>query len=116
MGIYSGGLIIGRIFASEIWGAYFREGLSWGELIIGILRYSNNIESHLLQTFVITLSFPHQEGLFAGWKKVRTIWLSATEMHILFAYQMHTYFAHHNLVDFTLCFVPAFGTACFCQP
>ena len=27
MGLYSGGLIIGRIFTSEIWGAYFREGL-----------------------------------------------------------------------------------------
>ena len=27
MGLYSGGLNIGRIFASEIWGAYFREGL-----------------------------------------------------------------------------------------
>ena len=27
MGLYSGGLIIGRIFASEIYGAYFREGL-----------------------------------------------------------------------------------------
>ena len=26
MGLYSGGRIIGRIFASEIWGAYFREG------------------------------------------------------------------------------------------
>ena len=53
MGLYSGGLIIGRIFASEIWGAYFREGLSFiylfiyfffwggggGGLIIGILRY-----------------------------------------------------------------------------
>ena len=30
MGLYSGGLIIGMIFASEIWGAYFREGLFWG--------------------------------------------------------------------------------------
>ena len=33
MGLYSGALIIGRIFASEIWGAYFREGLFfffWG--------------------------------------------------------------------------------------
>ena len=29
MGLYSGGLIIGRIFASEIWGAYFREDLFW---------------------------------------------------------------------------------------
>ena len=27
MGLYSGGLIIGRIFASAIYGAYFREGL-----------------------------------------------------------------------------------------
>ena len=27
MGLYSGGLIIGRIFASEIWGAYFSGGL-----------------------------------------------------------------------------------------
>ena len=30
MGLYSGGLIIGRIFASEIWGAYFREGFFLG--------------------------------------------------------------------------------------
>ena len=27
MGLYSGGLIIERIFASEVWGAYFQEGL-----------------------------------------------------------------------------------------
>ena len=27
MGLCLGGLIIGRIFESEIWGAYFREGL-----------------------------------------------------------------------------------------
>ena len=39
MGLYSGGPIIGRIFASEIWWAYFREGLFLGGLIIGILRY-----------------------------------------------------------------------------
>ena len=44
MGLYLGGLIIGRIFAFEIWGggAYFREGLFFfggGELIIGILWY-----------------------------------------------------------------------------
>ena len=38
MGLYSGGLTIGRIFASEIWGAYFREGLFLEGLIIGILR------------------------------------------------------------------------------
>ena len=36
--LYSGGLIIRRIFASEIWAAYFREGLFWGGLIVGILR------------------------------------------------------------------------------
>ena len=49
MGLYSGGHIIGRIFASEILGAYFREGLllslsfffffGGGGLIMGILRY-----------------------------------------------------------------------------
>ena len=36
MALYSGEPIIGRIFASEIWGACFREGLG---LIIGILQY-----------------------------------------------------------------------------
>ena len=30
MGLSSGGLVIGRIFASEIWGAYFQEGLCLG--------------------------------------------------------------------------------------
>ena len=48
MGLYSGGLIIGRIFASEIWGAYFQEGLFFifyffffwgGGFIIEILQY-----------------------------------------------------------------------------
>ena len=62
MSLYSGGLIIGRIFTSEISGAYFREDLSFiylfiylfillllffwgggraggGGLIIGIFRY-----------------------------------------------------------------------------
>ena len=45
MGLYLGGLIIQRIFASKIWGgggvgAYFREGLFLGWLIMEILRYS----------------------------------------------------------------------------
>ena len=40
MALYSGGLIIRRLFASEIWGAYFREGLFLVGLIIGILRYT----------------------------------------------------------------------------
>ena len=30
MGLYLGGLIIRSIFASQIWGAYFREGLFFG--------------------------------------------------------------------------------------
>ena len=30
MGLYLGGLITERIFASEIWGAYFREGFFFG--------------------------------------------------------------------------------------
>ena len=33
MGLYTGELIIGRIFASEIWGAYFRENLILGGLL-----------------------------------------------------------------------------------
>ena len=49
MGLYSGGLIIGRIFASEIWGAYFREGLFFGGLIIGILRYFMGINFILIK-------------------------------------------------------------------
>ena len=59
MDLYLGGLIIGKIFASEIWGAYFRNayfyfylfiyffwGGEGGGLIIGILRYAckNGIE------------------------------------------------------------------------
>ena len=53
MGLYSGGLIIGIIFASEFLGAYFREGLfiylfiffflgggGAGGAIIRILRYT----------------------------------------------------------------------------
>ena len=43
MGLYSVGLIVGRIFASEIWGAYCRESLFLGGLIIGILRYMFNV-------------------------------------------------------------------------
>ena len=43
MGLYSGGFIIGRIFASEIWGPYYQEGLFLGGLIIGILRYLKNV-------------------------------------------------------------------------
>ena len=56
MGLYSGGLIIRRIFASEIWGAYFREGLFFfcggggggggGGLTIRMLRYIPNVLSN----------------------------------------------------------------------
>ena len=41
MGLYSGGLIIGRIFASENWGAYFREGLFLGGRGAGGSYYRN---------------------------------------------------------------------------
>ena len=39
MGLYSGGLIIGRIFASEIWGAYFPEGLFFIYFFIYLFIY-----------------------------------------------------------------------------
>ena len=48
MSLCSEGLMKGRIFASEIWGAYFRDGLFFfvgrggGGLIIEILRYIND--------------------------------------------------------------------------
>ena len=72
MGLYSGGLIIERIFAFEIWGAYFREGLllllfflvggggrrgGGGGLNIGILRYNGFCLS--LQLFQGTVSCLH---------------------------------------------------------
>ena len=57
MGLYLGGLITRRIFASEVWGPYFGEGLLlliymyiffffWGGggLIIGILRCNDGFE------------------------------------------------------------------------
>ena len=50
--VYSGGLIIGRIFASEICGAYFREGLFLGGLIIGILWYLHN-NNKLLKNIIL---------------------------------------------------------------
>ena len=48
MGLYSGGLIIRKIFASEIWGAYFWEGLFLGELIIAILGYVKIVQPSFL--------------------------------------------------------------------
>ena len=56
MGLYSGGLIIARIFASEIWGAYFWEGLFLEGLIIGILGYmvkvKKKVNSAILMAFL----------------------------------------------------------------
>ena len=39
MGLYVGGLIIGRIFVSEIWRAYFREGLFYFILFYFIIIF-----------------------------------------------------------------------------
>ena len=48
-GLFSGGLIIRRIFMSEIWGAYFRESLFLGWLIIGILWYWHVLNTQKIQ-------------------------------------------------------------------
>ena len=53
LGLYSGGRNIGRIFASEIWGAYFREGLFWGGLIIGIFTASRKWQTLLTRQMCV---------------------------------------------------------------
>ena len=45
LGLYSGGLIIRRISASEIWGAYFREGFFFSDLFVGGLSVSPHTSS-----------------------------------------------------------------------
>ena len=60
MGSYSGGIIIERIFASEIWEAYFREGLFFGSLLLefyGICGvYTMFIDNELMH-FIPLLTF-----------------------------------------------------------
>ena len=56
MGLYSKGLIIGRIFASEIWGAYLREGLFLGGLLsefYGILFHQEPMTHGLLVSQIL---------------------------------------------------------------
>ena len=55
MGLYLGGLIIRRTFVSEIWGAYFQEGLffflGWGGLLLefyGIPKVSLNYDINVI--------------------------------------------------------------------
>ena len=50
MGLYSGGIILGRILTSEIWRgrAYFCFFFGGGGLIIGIIRYVGLFHIHLL--------------------------------------------------------------------
>ena len=47
--LYLGGLIVGRIFASEIWGACFREGLVLGGLLS---EFCGTVESRFLEPSV----------------------------------------------------------------
>ena len=59
MGFYLGGLVIGRIFAPEIWGAYFWEGLLFfffgrgGGGGGGLLSEFYSIEEHMLWINII---------------------------------------------------------------
>ena len=55
MGLYSGELIIGRIFASEIWGGLLLEGL-----IVEILRYLNNTREQKCN-FILTVTSHFQQ-------------------------------------------------------
>ena len=63
MGLYSGGLIIGRIFAPEIWGAYFREGLVFFFLFFGGGAHYQNFTVFLAKMVKITIyPTPKQNG------------------------------------------------------
>ena len=53
MGLNSGGLIIGRTFASEIWGAYFQESFFWGW---GGGAYYRNFILYVSSGYVLKLS------------------------------------------------------------
>ena len=59
MGLFSAGLLIGRILASEMWGAYFQEGLIFYLLLIffflggGGGYYRNHGISYFVKAFVI---------------------------------------------------------------
>ena len=61
--VYTGGPIIGRIFASEIWGAYFREGLFLGEGLLSefysmylLIEWEGWMENIWLKVVVYALS------------------------------------------------------------
>ena len=56
MGLYLGGFIIKRIFASEIWRTYFREGLFVGGAHWDFTVYLRNLESNSLISRVSLLS------------------------------------------------------------
>ena len=69
MGLYSGGLIIKRIFAPESLGVYFREGLFLEGLIIGIFRYyiidsKNGISIYFLLLLVLDSPYPQVLHVF----------------------------------------------------
>ena len=51
MDLYLGGLFIGGLFTSEIWGVYFREGLLLEGLTIGILRHTPSAKMVAFMSF-----------------------------------------------------------------
>ena len=63
MGLYSGGLITRRIFVSEIWGAYFREGLFLGGLLLEFYGISKQNAIITLNTLVVFPQIQHN-GVF----------------------------------------------------
>ena len=93
MGLYSGGLIIGRIFASEIWEAFFREGLF---ISIFILFY-----------FIL---FFLEGGLIIDDCNIVTkdnsvltqCWIFNIYSHLDFLYYSHSLFINLHLTAFSL--------------
>ena len=92
IGLYLGGLIIGRIFASEIWGAYFWECLFFffflgggGGLISRILRYVIaamlvDINKRFLQNYFCLF---HQHDCHAFFNWISGDWLQTINIALI---------------------------------
>ena len=64
MGLYSGELIIRRIFASEIWGAYFQEGLFSFPFFVFCFLFSVSCKSFRCSFFLFSSIHKDVSGVY----------------------------------------------------